>query len=217
MPDIVLNAFHKTSYLIHLAILDDRSYYTHFAEDKTEARSDLPHSTHAVSFTVDVRPQAYLPPQPGIMLSWDAQAGRAFPEVERPSTQGMALSWRRVPSWARRARTGRAAPAARSGRRLGAQLPRFCGTRAGAGERGGADGAGGGGGRLAFVALSFAHMLRTGGRRGRPRGRWGGRLLALDLSSEPQLWPASVGEGVGRDASAQPLGDNHTFHLSFSS
>ena len=54
-----------------------------------------------------------------------------------------------------------------------------------------------GSGRLAFVALSFAHMLRAGRRlRGRPRARCGGQLLALDRSSEPQPRPAPIGEGA---------------------
>ena len=57
--------------------------------------------------------------------------------------------------------------------------------------------AGGGGGQPFGVRSTFlrAYVAGQRRRRGRPRARCGGRLLALDRSSEPQLWPVSVGEG----------------------
>lgn len=181
----------------------------------------MPNRTQLVSFR-SARTQAHLSPQLGITAFLECQC-RACPkdEPEAPTkAKGAGASpaaggrrgglfqgplFRAVPS---RGPPPGAGAVLAAGAVPGAAGPRVptCGEaeggRAAASVRGAEAGAAeqmvtAGSGRLAFVALSFAHMLRAGRRlRGRPRARCGGQLLALDRSSEPQPRPAPIGEGA---------------------
>lgn len=124
------------------------------------------------------------------MIFWDAHAGLVFSGVPLPSAPPP-RGWRCPPAGAE---AGRAEQGARSRsriRRAGRGWARSC--RGSAGPRRAPAGAveqmaPAGGGRLAFVALSFAHMLRTGGRRGRPQPAEGAGSLTLNPNSDSRPW-----------------------------